>query len=116
MKAEEERNVKEGLTDDELEMFDLIKKEKMTKAEEQKVKLAAKKLLHRPKEETPPVLIQDWFKDSQTRKIVRNAVEEVLDTELPNSYDKDTFKSKSEQVFDTILDYAIKGTKFASAA
>ncbi len=114
MKAEEERNVKEGLTEDELEMFDLIKKEQMTKAEEQKVKLAAKKLLKRLLEESPPVLVQDWFKDAQTRKIVRSAVEEVLDSELPETYDKMSFKAKCESVFETMLDYAIQGLKFAA--
>ena len=81
----------------------------MTKAEEQKVKLAARKLLHRWLEESPPVLVQDWYKDAQTRKIVRSAVEEVLDNELPESYDKEAFKEKCQSVFDTVLDYAIRG-------
>ena len=116
MKEEEERHTREGLTEDELELFDLIKKKKMTKAEEQKVKLAAKRLLQRLIEEKPSVLIEAWFKDAQTRKTVRHAVEEVLDSELPVSYDKETFKTKSERVFNTILDYAIQGRKFTSAA
>ena len=115
MREEEERHVREGLTEDELEIFDLLKKKKMTKSEVQKVKLAAKRLLERLVEEKPPILIEAWFKDSQTRKIVRNAVEEVLDDELPDSYDKTTFKSKSETIFDTILDYAIQGIKFTAA-
>ena len=36
MKAESERHVREGLSEDELELFDLIKKDKMTKEETQK--------------------------------------------------------------------------------
>ena len=115
MKEEEERHTREGLTEDELELYDLIKKKKMTKAEEQKVKLAARKLLQRLREEQPPVLVEAWFKDAQTRKIVRSAVEEVLDTELPDSYDKTVFKAKCEKVFDTMLDYAIQGLKFNAA-
>ncbi|MBL0716600.1 MAG: HsdR family type I site-specific deoxyribonuclease, partial [Desulfosarcina sp.] len=47
LKKEEERHIREGLTEDELELFDILKKEKMTKSEEKKVKLAAKSLLHR---------------------------------------------------------------------
>lgn len=35
MKDEEQRHTREGLTEDELELFDLIKKESMTKAKEQ---------------------------------------------------------------------------------
>ena len=114
LRDEEERHTRKGLSEDELELFDLIKKEKMTKAEEQKVKLAAKKLLHRLHEESPPVLVQDWFKDAQTRKVVRSAVEEVLDTELPETYDKEAFKAKCQSVFDTVLDYAMRGYKFAA--
>ena len=114
MKEEEERHTREGLTEDELELFDLIKKKKMTKAEEQKVKLAAKKLLQRLLEEQPPILVEAWFKDSQTRKIVRTAVEEVLVAELPETYDKAVFSAKCEKVFETVLDYAIQGLKFAA--
>jgi hypothetical protein len=38
MKEEEMRAAKEGLTEEELELFDMLKKEKLTKDEEQKVK------------------------------------------------------------------------------
>jgi type I restriction enzyme R subunit len=44
MQAEDERHVREGLTEDELELFDLLKKDKMTQEETQKVKLAARSL------------------------------------------------------------------------
>lgn len=71
----------------------------MTQAETQKVKLAAKALLHRLLEEQPKVLVQDWFKDSQTQKRVRAAVEKVLDKKLPDSYDRVLFKVKCDAVF-----------------
>lgn len=114
MKEEDERAVREGLTEDELELFDLIKKDSMTKAEEQKVKLAAKALLHRLLEEQPKVLVQDWFKDSQTQKRVRGAVEQVLDNKLPDSYDRVLFKVKCDAVFETMLTYASSGRKWAA--
>ena len=60
--------IREGLTEDELELFDLLKKDKMTKEETQKVRLAAKSLLRRLREESPKVLVQDWFKDAQSKK------------------------------------------------
>ena len=41
-------------------------------------------------------------------------VEEVLDTELPETYDTEAFKAKCQSVFDTVLDYAIRGYKFAA--
>ncbi len=114
MKAEEERAARKGLTEDELELFDLLKKTKMTKAEEQKVKLAAKALLHRLLEEQPKVLVQDWFKDTQTQLRVRTAVEQVLDKQLPNSYNRVLFKKKCDAVFETMLNYASQGQKWAA--
>lgn len=88
IKDEDERHIREGLTEDELELYDFLKKDKMTKEEKKKVKLAAKSLLHRLLEEHPRVLVQDWHKDSHTKSVVRSAVEEVLDKKLPASYDR----------------------------
>jgi type I restriction enzyme R subunit len=116
LKAEAERHIREGLTEDELELFDLIKKDRMTKEEEQKVRLAAKSLLRRLREETPKVLIQDWFKDGQSRSRVRSAVETVLDEKLPETYDRALFTEKCNHVFETMLSYASQGVKWAVAA
>ena len=79
---------------DELELFDLLKKEKMNNEETQKVRLAAKSLLHRLREESPRVLVQDWFKDGQSKSRVRSAVESVLHAHLPDSYDRAIFTEK----------------------
>ena len=90
-----------------MELYDVLKKEKMTKVEEIKVKNAAKHLLHRLVEENPRVLIQDWFKDSQTRNRVRAAIEMVLDKELPSdTYDKELFRQKTEKIFEMIYNYS----------
>jgi type I restriction enzyme R subunit len=114
LKQEDERAIREGLTEDELELFDLLKKDKMTKAETQRVRLAAKALLHRLRDEAPVVLVQDWFKDSQSRQRVKAAVETVLHEELPDTYDRTLFAEKCNIVFDTILTYASQGTKWAA--
>ncbi len=114
MKDEDERHVREGLTEDELELFDMLKKDKMTEAETQKAKLAAKSLLHRLLQEHPKVLVQDWFKDSQSQKAVRSAVEKVLDENLPETYDRVMFKEKCDNLFELILDYASSGRKWAA--
>ncbi len=114
LKEEDERHIREGLTDDELELFDVIKKDKMTKDEEKKVKLAAKSLLHRLLEESPKVFVQDWYKDIQTQSRVKSAVEEVLDKALPESYDRKIFKTKCDNVYELIYEYASKGEKWAA--
>ena len=114
LKAESERHIRENLTEDELELFDLLRKEKMTKAETQRVRLAAKELLHRLREVQPRVLVQDWYKDSQTKGRVRSTVEEVLNTHLPDSYDRVLFKQKCDNVFELMVDYASQGLKWAA--
>ncbi len=114
LKAESERHIREGLTEDELELFDLLKKDKMTKEETQKVKLAAKSLLHRLREETPKVLVQDWFKDSQSKERVKSTVERVLHEHLPESYNRVVFTEKCNNVFDLMLNYAGQGLKWVA--
>jgi type I restriction enzyme R subunit len=114
LKEESERHVREGLTEDELEIFDLLRKDKMTKGETQKVKLAAKSLLQRLLKEPPPVLIQDWFKDSQSKERVKSTVQEVLNVHLPESYDRALFTKKCDTVFELMLNYASQGLKWAA--
>jgi type I restriction enzyme R subunit len=114
MQAESERHIREGLTEDELELFDLLTKDKMTNEETQKVRLAAKSLLHRLREESPKVLVQDWFKDGQSKLRVRSAVETVLNTHLPESYDRVVFVEKCNKVFDLMLNDASQGLKWAA--
>ena len=110
--TEAERHIREGLTEDELEIFDLLKKDKMTAEETQKVKLAAKSLLQRFTTEQPKVLVQDWYKDMQSQRRVKSVVEAILDQNLPDSYDRVLFKFKCDKVFDLIYDHANKGAKW----
>ena len=114
LKEEDERAARESLTEDELEIFDILKKEKMTKDETQKVKLAAKSLLERLIKGKPKVLVEDWYKDSQTQAKMRSAVEEVLDKTLPESYGKELFQNKRDYVYDLIYEYSIRKVKWAA--
>ena len=113
-KAEEERHIRLGLNEDELEIYDLLKKERMTNVEEKKVKLAAKHLLVRLKTARPCVLVQDWYKDTQSMKKVKSTVEEVLNEELPESYDRAVFVEKCNTVFELMVSYASQGLKWAA--
>lgn len=114
LRDEDERHIREGLNEDELELFDLLKQEAMTKTDTQKVRLAAKALLHRLLEEHPKVLVQDWHKDNQSQKVVRSAVEQVLDTNLPETYDRVLFKAKCDNVFELMVDQASNGRKWVA--
>jgi type I restriction enzyme R subunit len=64
--------------------------------------------------EQPKVLVQDWFKDRQTQIKVQTAIETVLNDNLPESYDRNVFKSKSEKLFDLVFEYASRGMKWAA--
>ncbi|MDS4012724.1 MAG: type I restriction endonuclease subunit R [Candidatus Accumulibacter sp.] len=114
LKEEAERHIREGLSEDELELFDLLKKDAMTQEETQRVKLSAKRLLKRLVEEHPKLLVQDWFKDRQSMQQVRSEIERVLDEALPESYDRATFKQKCDNVFDLAVDYANHHRRWAA--
>lgn len=114
LQEEAERHTREGLSEDELELFDLLKKDTMTQDETQRVKLAAKRLLKRLVEEKPKVMVQDWHKDQQTRRQVRSEIERVLDEGLPETYERALFKQKCDNVFDLALEYASRGRKWAA--
>ncbi|MCD6017689.1 MAG: type site-specific deoxyribonuclease, HsdR family [Bacteroidetes bacterium] len=113
LKLEEERHIKVGLTEEELELFDLLKKDSLTKDEEQKVKNAAKNLLKRLKEEQPSVLINDWHKDTVTKLQVQSAIKTVLDTYLPDSYDRTVYSDKCDTIFEHLITMAATGDKRA---
>lgn len=114
LKEEAERHIREGLSEDELELFDLLKKEALTQDETLRVKLAAKHLLKRLVEEQPKVLVQNWHQSTQTQQQVRAEIERVLDADLPESYDRTTFKQKCDNVYDLAIEYALRGRKWAA--
>ena len=109
LKEEEERHIREGLTVEELELFDLLQKDRMTAAEIQQVKLAAKSLLNRLQGQQPKVLVQDWHRDDQIKLRVKSVVEEVLDQNLPDTYTRMMFSEKCNKVFDLIFNRANAG-------
>ena len=109
MKEEEVRASREGLSESELELFDLLKKENLTKDEEQKVKLAAKDLLHRLQEEKPTILINDWYRDTQTKLQVQATIKKILNDTLPDSYNREIYSTKCDVVFNHFFIMAQNG-------
>ncbi len=99
---ESKRGISEGLTEEELAIFDLLTKPEMnlTKKEEQQVKKVARDLLATLKREK---LVLDWRKRQQTRAAVRVAIEEILD-QLPEAYSSDIFNDKCELVYQHVYE------------
>mgnify|MGYP002677792675 FL=1 len=110
LKKEQSRSTDLGLEEEELEIFDLLRADKkLTKAEEQKVILAAKNLYHKLSEEKERVMVVDWFKDEQPRLQVFALIQTSLNKDLPESYDRVTFNDKTRLLFNHFVDMAVQG-------
>lgn len=109
LKKESTRANFEGLTEEELELFDLlIKDKKLTKSEEQSVKLAAKSIYSKLTEEKSDLFVVDWYKDEQPKLKVKQAIEQVLDEGLPDCYDKEIFAVKTNLLLNHFIDMTVQ--------
>jgi len=116
LKKEESRADAEGLSEEELEMYDmLIAGKRLTVAEEQKVKLAAKNLFKKLSENKKTLLVVDWYKDDMPREKVKDVITTSLDADLPESYDKESFQSKISLLMNHFMDMAIQGYGWIAA-
>jgi len=102
LQEEEKRGVSEGLSEEELAVFDLITKPemKLTKREEGQVKNIARELLETLKREK---LVLDWRKTQATRAAVRVTVEDKLD-ELPRVFTREIYTQKCNAVYQHIFE------------
>ena len=116
VKKEAKRPKTEGLSEEELEIYDLlIEGKKLTKEEEQKVKLSAKNLFKKLSEDKETILVVDWYKDEQPLATVKSVIERSLDADLPPSYDKTTFISKIDLLLAHFIDMAVRGYGWIAA-
>ena len=111
---EERRGIREGLTEEELALFDILTKPemKLTEKERKGVKQVAQTLLQRLKNER---LVLDWRKRQQSRASVRLTIEKALD-ELPRTYTKDIFATKCDLVYQHVFDSYQDGSHSVYAA
>jgi len=100
---EDQRSISEGLSEEELAVFDLLTKPQMSLTDKEKgeIKKIARNLLENLKKEK---LVLDWRKRQQARASVRVAVEEKLD-ELPEVYTEEAYWSKCDAVYQHIYDH-----------
>ena len=87
----------------------MIAGKKLTKEEEQKVKLSAKNLFKKLSSAKKELMVVDWYKDEQPRARVKSAIETSLDADLPRSYDKETFSVKIDLLLSHFIDMAVQG-------
>jgi type I restriction enzyme, R subunit len=103
LKEEEQRAVREELTEEELAIFDILTKPepKLTKKEELEVKKVVRELMEKLKQEK---LVLDWQKQQRTKATVKFFIEELFDTRLPEKYDKNLFQAKCDLTFMHVYD------------
>jgi len=101
LNEEEQRHVKQGLSEEELALFDLLYKDDLNEKDEKQVKIAAKELLFKLKKEK---LVLEWRKKQQARAGVLVTIEEILDKNLPTTYGKEIFQEKCKQVYQHVYD------------
>jgi len=103
---EDRRGAREGLTEEELAIVDLLCKEvELSEQERNKVKAIAKELL----EKLRTALVIDWRKKQRTKARVHKIIDDVFQ-ELPDSYSDDIWPKACEHVYLHVYDkYAGEG-------
>jgi type I restriction enzyme R subunit len=98
---EQERHVRENLSEEELVIFDILTRPapELSTAEREEVKKVAKELLTRLK----TLLVLNWRQKSAARSSLKLAIEDTLDT-LPESYDRPLFAQKCTAVFEHVYE------------
>lgn len=112
MDEEERRAAREGLTEDELAIFDLLTKPepKLTKAQEVEVKKVARELLEKLQEQ---LKVQQWQSRPQPRAAVHSTIRFTLN-ELPEApYPEDIWNEKVDAVWQFVFSH-YQGTHAAA--
>lgn len=102
LQVEDQRAIRENLSEEELALFDILTRPVPVLAEKEKaqVKKVCKELLETLKAEK---LVLDWRKKDRARSDVRRTLEIVFDRGLPESYDEGIYNEKCELAFHHIF-------------
>jgi type I restriction enzyme R subunit len=99
---EQQRHVREHMSEEELVIFDLLTRPapELSTEERAEVKKVSRILLERLR----ALLVLDWRQRAAARSQVRLAIEDVLDGGLPKAYDKDMYKRKCAALFEHVYE------------
>ena len=103
MDEEEQRHVKEGLTEEELAIFDILTRPepKLSKAQELEVKKIARQLLAKLKREK---FILDWRSRETAKSDVRETIRQEFD-DLPEVYERKLWDEKVERTYQYVFEH-----------
>ncbi|HEY1084713.1 MAG TPA: HsdR family type I site-specific deoxyribonuclease, partial [Prosthecobacter sp.] len=101
---EEQRHVREQLSEAELVIFDILTRPApdLTPGERAEVKKVARDLLERLKS----LLVINWKQKAGARAQVKLAIEDLLDTGLPRAYSPELYQNKCSAVFEHVFEVA----------
>jgi len=99
---EQQRHVRENMTEEELVIFDILTRPapELSDDERAEVKKVARDLLNRLK----TLLVLNWRQKSGARAQLKLTIEDVLDTGLPRAYDKSLFTQKCSALFEHVYE------------
>ncbi len=99
---EEERHVRENLTEEELVIFDILTRPapELSTDERAAVKKVARDLLDRLKQ----LLVLNWRKKAAARSQLRLSIEDALDTGLPGAYTPEMYREKCSAIFEHVYE------------
>jgi type I restriction enzyme R subunit len=99
---EEQRHVRESLTEPELVIFDILTRPapELTSEEREEIKRVTRELLEKIK----GLLVINWRQTNMARAKIKLAIEDVLDAGLPRAYTPDLYKEKCAVVFEHVYE------------
>ena len=102
LSVEEQRHVRESLTEEELTVLDLLTRPgpDLSPDERDEVKKVAKHLLTRVR----AALVINWRQKAQARAQVRMAIEDTLDEGLPRAFTPDVYLAKCAVLFEHVFE------------
>jgi len=102
LSVEQERHIREKMTEEELVVFDILTRPapELSSEERAEVKMIARNLLERLKQ----LLVLNWRQKSAARSQVRLAIEDELDAGLPQLYPPELYRQKCAAVFEHVYE------------
>lgn len=99
---EEQRHVRENMTEEELVIFDILTRPapELSTEERTEVKRVARELLAKIKN----LLVINWRQKSQARARLQEAIEQELDTGLPRAYTPELYQQKCSAAFEHVFE------------
>ena len=99
---EQQRHVRENMSEEELVIFDILTRPApaLSAEETAEVKRAARELLTRLK----ALLIINWRKNTAARSKLKLTIEDTLDSGLPRAYTPDLYNQKCSAVFEHVYE------------